>query len=168
MLLSAPTVLRVEIRKYDSWYCQALGVLPVRAMNAWSSPPQPGMCHWLGVECWKTLSDRNFSFICVHIKKKGNFGSLHITEIFHCLDLVFRSLEAEWWLEKLCCRVEAFLCFCLISCAKWLLLHPLRSGKWGWEEGPASLARCQSSRWEKQFTEAALWEKCRTQFDLSS
>lgn len=69
MLLSAPTVLRVEIRKYDSWYCQALGVLPVKAMNAWSSPPQPGMCHWLGVECWKTLSDRNFSFICVHIKK---------------------------------------------------------------------------------------------------
>lgn len=25
-----------------------------------------------------------------------------------------------------------------------------------WEEGPASLARCQSSRWEKQFTETAL------------
>lgn len=39
-------------------------------MNAWSSPPQPGMCHWLGVVCWKTLSDRNFWFICVHIKKK--------------------------------------------------------------------------------------------------
>lgn len=98
-------------------------------MNAWSSPPQPGMCHWLGVVCWKTLSDRNFWFICVHIKKKkeGNFGCHHITEIFHCLDLVFRSLEAEWWLKKLCCRVEAFLC--LVSCAKWLPLLPLRTGK---------------------------------------
>lgn len=28
------------------------------------------MCHWLGVLCWKTLSDRNFWFICVHIKRK--------------------------------------------------------------------------------------------------
>lgn len=31
----------------------------------------------------------------------------------------------------------------------------------GWEEGPAGLARCQSSRWEKQFTEGALWEQCK-------
>lgn len=70
-------------------------------MNAWSSPPQPGMCHWLGVVCWKTLSDRNFWFICVHIKRKkvGNFGSHHITEIFHCLDIVFLEvlrLSGDW------------------------------------------------------------------------
>lgn len=29
-------------------------------------------------------------------KNPGNFGSHHITEIFHCLDLVFRSLDADW------------------------------------------------------------------------
>lgn len=55
------------------------------------------------------------SFVCKKKKKLGDFGSHHITEIFHCLALVFRSLDADWQLNKPCCRVEAFLHFCLPS-----------------------------------------------------
>jgi len=29
-------------------------------------------------------------------EKSGSIGSSHIAEIFHCLSLVFRSLDADW------------------------------------------------------------------------
>lgn len=135
-----------------------VSVLPARALDGCSSPPQPGMCHWLGVVRWKILSDRNFWFICVQKKKKsGDFGSHHISEIFHCLALVFRSLDADWQLNKPCRRVEAFLHFCLPSLLCEVAADPIRLlGSRAAVPLPWPGVRGQAGE-EKQLTEALEW-----------
>ena len=136
-------------------------------MNVCSSPPQPGMCHWLGVVRWKTLSDRNFWFICVHTQKKNQAILAPIISlrsfIVSILFLEVLTLTGDW---KSCAagwRLSSASVWSLVQSSCWCTRSRLGNGA----GGPASLARCQSGGWEKQFTEAVVWEKCKTQFNLS-
>lgn len=97
------------------------------------------------------------SFVCKKKKKSGDFGSHHISEIFHCLALVFRSLDADWQLNKPCRRVEAFLHFCLPSLLCEVAADPIRLlGSRAAVPLPWPGVRGQAGE-EKQLTEALEW-----------
>lgn len=125
------------------------------------------MCHWLGVVQWKTLSDRNFWFICVHTHKKTQAILAPIISLRSFIVLILflevLMLTGDW---KSCAsgrRLSSASAWSLVQSGCWCTHSGLGDGA----GGPASLARCQSSRWEKQFTEAVEWEKCKTQLNLS-
>lgn len=106
------------------------------------------------------------SFVCKKKKKLGDFGSHHITEIFHCLALVFRSLDADWQLNKPCCRVEAFLHFCLPSLLCEAAADPIcLLGSGAAVPLPWPGVRGQAGE-EKWLTEALEWTNCQTQHNL--
>lgn len=86
------------------------------------------MCHWLGVVCWKTLSDRNFWFICVHIKKKKKAVLAPIISLRSFIVLIlfleglrlsgdWKSCAAGWRLSSACAcsPVPSGCCCCTRS-----------------------------------------------------
>lgn len=115
-----------------------VSVLPARALDGCSSPPQPGMCHWLGVVRWKILSDRNFWFICVQKKKKNRAILAPIISVRSFIVLLLflevLTLTGNWTSRAAGWRLSS-TSVCPVSCARWL---PIRSACWA----PGLRSRC--------------------------